>query len=51
MAGLELRRAAGEGATVELKAYDAGHDMRLPEVRADRGAFLAAALGLARAGA
>ena len=51
MAGLELRRAAGDGATVELKAYDAEHDMRLPEVRADRGAFLAAALGLARAGA
>jgi dienelactone hydrolase len=48
MAGLELRRAAGGGEAVELKAYDAEHDMRLAVVRADRRAFLGAALGLAR---
>jgi pimeloyl-ACP methyl ester carboxylesterase len=47
MAGFELRRAAG-GQSVEVKDYDAGHDMHLPEARADRRAFLAAALGLAR---
>ena len=44
MAGLELRRAAGEGAPVELKSYDAEHDMRLPEARADRRVFLTTAL-------
>ncbi len=45
MAGFELRRAAGEG-VVELKAYDAEHDLRAPEARADRTAFLANVLGL-----
>jgi dienelactone hydrolase len=50
MAGLEFRRAAGGGEQVELKPYDAEHDMRLAEARADRRAFLGAALGLARAG-
>ena len=49
MAGLELRRAAG-GENVELKPYDAEHDMRLPEARADRRTFLAGALGLPREG-
>ncbi len=48
MAGFELRRAAGGGELVELKPYDAEHDMRLAEARADRRAFLGAALGLAR---
>ena len=47
MAGFELRRAAG-GQGVEVKDYDAGHDMRLADARADRRAFLATALGLAR---
>jgi dienelactone hydrolase len=47
MAGFELRRAAG-GQRVEVKDYDAEHDMRLAEARADRRAFLVAALGLAR---
>jgi len=47
MAGFELRRAAGsEG--LEIKDYDAGHDMRLADVRADRREFLARELGLAR---
>ena len=44
MSGLELRRAAPEGS--ELLAYDADHAMRLPEIRADRLAFLARVLGL-----
>jgi len=47
MSGLEFRGAAPEG--TELKAYDAEHDMRLPEIRADRRAFLARHLGLAEA--
>lgn len=44
MSGLEFRRSAPEGS--ELVAYDTGHDMRLPEIVADRRAFLARALGL-----
>jgi hypothetical protein len=47
MAGFEMRRAAG-GQNVEVKDYDAEHDMRLAAARADRRAFLATALGLAR---
>jgi dienelactone hydrolase len=47
MAGFEMRRAAG-GQNVDVKDYDAEHDLRLAEARADRGAFLAAELGLAR---
>ena len=38
MTGREFARAAGEGA--EMKAYDAEHDMGLPEIVADRTAFL-----------
>jgi pimeloyl-ACP methyl ester carboxylesterase len=44
VSGLEFRGAAPEGS--ELLAYDTGHDMRLPEIRADRRAFLARILGL-----
>jgi dienelactone hydrolase len=44
MAGRELQRAAPEGTT--LLAYDAEHDMRLPEIRADRLGFLRRVLGL-----
>ena len=44
MAGFEFRRAAPEG-TASI-AYDSGHDMRLPEIRADRLAFLLRVLGL-----
>ncbi len=33
----------------ELLAYDTGHDMRLPEIRADRRAFLVRTLGLSSA--
>jgi dienelactone hydrolase len=47
MTGFELRRAAG-GQSIEVKDYDAEHDMRLVEARADRRTFLAGALGLAR---
>jgi hypothetical protein len=42
MTGLELRAAAPEG--TELKPYDAEHDMAGDEIRADRMAFLDAAL-------
>ena len=44
MSGLEFRAAAPAGAT--LLAYDDEHAMRLPEVRADRLAFLARTLEL-----
>ena len=44
MSGLEFHGAAPEDS--ELAAYEAGHDMRLPEIRADRRAFLARVLGL-----
>jgi hypothetical protein len=43
MTGHELHRAAPPGS--ELRWYDTGHDMRLPEIRADRRAFLARILG------
>ncbi|HET9346347.1 MAG TPA: hypothetical protein VFO05_11675 [Candidatus Limnocylindrales bacterium] len=42
MTGLELKAAAPEG--TELKSYDAEHDMAGDEIRADRTAFLEAAL-------
>jgi dienelactone hydrolase len=44
MSARELQRAAPEG--TELFTYDAEHDMRLPEIRADRRAFLVRTLGL-----
>lgn len=44
MTGLELKAAAPEG--TELKAYDAEHDMAADDIRADRTAFLGAALGV-----
>jgi hypothetical protein len=44
MNGLEFNGAAPEGS--ELLTYDTGHDMRLPEIHADRRAFLVRALGL-----
>jgi pimeloyl-ACP methyl ester carboxylesterase len=49
MAGFELRRAAGEG-VVDLRTYDAGHDVRVEAAAADRLAFLASSLGLDQAG-
>jgi len=36
----ELRAAAGEGAMVELRKYDAGHDLHHPDAAPDRAAFL-----------
>jgi pimeloyl-ACP methyl ester carboxylesterase len=44
MTALELHRAAPPES--ELHWYDTGHDMRLPQIRADRRAFLGRALGL-----
>lgn len=44
MSARELQRAAPEGA--EMRTYDTGHDMRLPEIRADRAAFLARRLAV-----
>lgn len=43
MSAREFARAAPEGA--ELRTYDTGHDMRLPEIAADRRAFLGRILG------
>ena len=43
MTALEFHGAAPSGS--ELRWYDAGHDMRLAETRADRRAFLAKTLG------
>ena len=40
MSGLEFRASAPAG--TELLPYDSGHDMRLPEIAADRRAFLVA---------
>ncbi len=40
MAGRELQRAAASDGTTELRTYDAGHDLRVDEARADRLAFL-----------
>ena len=42
MTGREFQRAAGEGA--ELKAYEAEHDMAVPDALSDRTAFLEGAL-------
>ena len=45
MSGLEFHGAGPAGS--ELLSYETGHDMRLPEIRADRRAFLVRELGLA----
>jgi pimeloyl-ACP methyl ester carboxylesterase len=45
MTGLELHRATGE--PKEMRAYDGDHGVRHPDARADRAAFLGAALGWA----
>ena len=44
MTGLEFHSAAPAGS--DLRLYEADHDMRLPEIRADRRAFLVERLGL-----
>ena len=44
MSALELKSVAPEG--TDLRRYDTGHDMRLPEIRADRRAFLTRTLDL-----
>jgi dienelactone hydrolase len=50
MSAWDLRRAAGADDTVELKMYDAEHDLRHPEARSDRAAFLARTLDLGEGG-
>ena len=50
MAGFELRRAAGGPDVLDLRTYDAEHDVRVHEARADRAAFLERTLGIAAAG-
>lgn len=51
MAGHELRAAAGDaartGGSLELKAYDAEHDLMIDEARHDRARFLGRSLDLA----
>jgi dienelactone hydrolase len=44
MSAREFARAAPKGA--ELRTYDTGHDMRLPEIAADRRAFLERVLAI-----
>jgi pimeloyl-ACP methyl ester carboxylesterase len=44
MSALELRSVAPAG--TDLQLYDSGHDMRSPEIHADRRAFLARTVGL-----
>jgi hypothetical protein len=44
MSALELKSVASDG--TDLRLYETGHDMRLPEIRADRRAFLVRTLGL-----
>lgn len=46
MAGFELRRAAGGPDLVDLRTYDAEHDVRVEDARADRAAFLGRVLAL-----
>jgi len=47
MSGLEFHGEAPAGS--ELLSYETGHDMRLPQIREDRGAFLTRTLKLATA--
>lgn len=46
MAGFELRRAAAEQGAIDLKRYDAEHDLRHPDADADRDAFLVGLLNV-----
>ena len=48
MSAREFLRAAPEA--TGYKTYDTGHDMRLPEIRTDRRAFLSRALGVGQNG-
>jgi dienelactone hydrolase len=50
MAGFELRRAAGGADVLDLRTYDAEHDVRVPEARTDRLAFLERTVGIGAAG-
>ena len=50
MSGWAFRRAGGGEASADLKTYDAEHDMRHPEARLDRAAFLARTLDLEEGG-
>ncbi len=48
MSAREFLRAAPEG--TDCRTYDTGHDMRLPEIRTDRRAFLSQVLGFGQDG-
>jgi dienelactone hydrolase len=46
MAGFEMRRAAGGPDVLDLRTYDAEHDVRVEEARTDRAGFLERTLAL-----
>ena len=46
MAGFELRRASGESHALDVRQYDADHEMHVDDARRDRVAFLAEVLEL-----
>ena len=46
MAGFELRRASGESHALDVRSYDADHEMDVHDARRDRVAFLAEILEL-----
>ena len=47
MAGFELRRASGELHALDVRQYDADHEMSVADARRDRASFLAEVLELA----
>jgi dienelactone hydrolase len=49
MSAWGFRRAYNNDETIELKMYDAEHDMKHPDARPDRAAFLARTLGMPEA--
>ena len=49
MAGFELRRASGESHALDVRQYDADHEMASTDARRDRASFLAETIGLSSA--
>ena len=45
MAGFELRRASGESHALDVRQYDADHEMACDDARRDRASFLAETVG------